>query len=159
MYLRYSSSVVAPIMCSSPRASSGLSKLPASIEPSVLPAPTTVCSSSTKSSTRPFGALHFFEHGFEALFEFAAIFRAGDQRAHVERDDLLIFETLGHVAAHDALRESLDDRRLADAGFADEHRVVFRAAREHLHHAPDLVVAADDRIEFALLGRAGEVLP
>ena len=37
MYLRYSSSVVAPIMCSSPRASSGLSKLPASIEPSVLP--------------------------------------------------------------------------------------------------------------------------
>ena len=47
MYLRYSSSVVAPIMRSSPRASSGLSMLPASIAPSPLaPAPTTVCSSS-----------------------------------------------------------------------------------------------------------------
>src|SRR5260221_502418 len=39
MYLRYSSSVVAPTQCSSPRASAGLSMLPASIEPSALPAP------------------------------------------------------------------------------------------------------------------------
>ena len=47
MYLRYSSSVVAPIMRSSPRASIGLSMLPASMAPSPLaPAPTTVCSSS-----------------------------------------------------------------------------------------------------------------
>ncbi len=46
MYLRYSSSVVAPTQCSSPRASAGLSILPASIAPSALPAPTMVCSSS-----------------------------------------------------------------------------------------------------------------
>ena len=46
MLSRYSSSVVAPTMRSSPRASIGLSMLPASIEPSPLPAPTTVCSSS-----------------------------------------------------------------------------------------------------------------
>ena len=46
MYLRYSSSVVAPTQCSSPRASAGLSMLPASMAPSALPAPTMVCSSS-----------------------------------------------------------------------------------------------------------------
>ena len=46
---RYSSSVVAPIRCSSPRASIGLSMLPASIaESPPAPAPTTVCSSSMK---------------------------------------------------------------------------------------------------------------
>ncbi len=46
---RYSSRVVAPIMCSSPRASIGLSMLPASIaESPPAPAPTTVCSSSMK---------------------------------------------------------------------------------------------------------------
>src|SRR5438067_9277764 len=39
-YLRYSSSVVAPTQCSSPRASIGFSRLPASMEPSVFPAPT-----------------------------------------------------------------------------------------------------------------------
>ena len=48
MFLRYSSSVVAPITCSSPRASAGFSMFEASIEPSAAPAPTTVCSSSMK---------------------------------------------------------------------------------------------------------------
>ncbi len=48
--LRYSSSVVAPTTCSSPRASAGLRMFPASIEPPSPPppAPTTVCSSSMK---------------------------------------------------------------------------------------------------------------
>ena len=49
MFFRYSSSVVAPIMCSSPRASAGLSMLPASIAPSAAPAPTTVWISSMKT--------------------------------------------------------------------------------------------------------------
>ena len=53
MFLRYSSSVVAPMQCSSPRASIGLSRFPASGLPSVLPAPTMVCSSSMNSRIRP----------------------------------------------------------------------------------------------------------
>ena len=53
MCLRYSSSVVAPIMRSSPRASIGLSMLPASMAPSAAPAPTTVCISSMKVMTSP----------------------------------------------------------------------------------------------------------
>ena len=53
MYLRYSSSVVAPTQCSSPRASAGLSMLPASMAPSALPAPTMVCSSSMKTMVWP----------------------------------------------------------------------------------------------------------
>ena len=52
-YLRYSSSVVAPIMRSSPRASMGLSMSPAPVEPSLAPAPTTVCISSMKVMTWP----------------------------------------------------------------------------------------------------------
>ena len=48
MFSRYSSSVVAPIRRSSPRASIGLSMLPASIEPSAAPAPTMVWISSMK---------------------------------------------------------------------------------------------------------------
>ena len=53
MCLRYSSSVVAPTQCNSPRASAGLSRLPASIAPSALPAPTMVCSSSMNRMIRP----------------------------------------------------------------------------------------------------------
>ena len=53
MYLRYSSSVVAPMACSSPRARAGFRMLPASMEPSVAPAPTMVCSSSMNRMMRP----------------------------------------------------------------------------------------------------------
>ena len=63
----------------------------------------------------------------------------------------------GHVAVDDPLREALDDRRLADAGLADQHRVVLGPAREHLDHAADLLVAADHRVELAGLGVGGQV--
>src|SRR5438876_3944361 len=49
MYLRYSSRVVAPTTCSSPRARAGFSMLEASMAPSAAPAPTSVCSSSMKT--------------------------------------------------------------------------------------------------------------
>ena len=51
MCLRYSSSVVAPMARSSPRASIGFSRLAASTAPSAAPAPTMVCSSSMNSTT------------------------------------------------------------------------------------------------------------
>ena len=53
MYFRYSSSVVAPIQCSSPRASIGFNIFPASMAPSVLPAPTIRCSSSINRMISP----------------------------------------------------------------------------------------------------------
>jgi len=65
--------------------------------------------------------------------------------------------SLGHVPAHDVLRETLDDRRLADAGLADQHRVVLGAAGQHLHDPLDLLLATDHRVELALAGRLGEV--
>ena len=101
--------------------------------------------------------LHFLEHGLEAFLELAAELGPGDQRAHVERDDPLVLQPFGHVAADDALGQALDDGGLADAGLADQHRVVLGAARQHLDDAADLLVAADDRIELALGGELREV--
>src|SRR5262249_1077826 len=46
---------------------------------------------------------------------------------------------------------------LADAGLADEDRVVLGAPRQHLDGAPDLLVAADDRVELPFLRRRREV--
>ena len=60
MCLRYSSSVVAPMVCSSPRASIGLSICDASIAPSLAPAPTTVWSSSMNSTMVPFDSVISF---------------------------------------------------------------------------------------------------
>ena len=39
-----------------------------------------------------FGGRHLVQHGLQALLELAAIFRAGDQRAHVEGQQLLVLQ-------------------------------------------------------------------
>ena len=100
------------------------------------------------------GVLNLGEHGLEPLLELAAVLRAREHRADVERPDPLALQALGHVAGDDALREPLDDRGLADAGVADQHRVVLRAAGKHLDHAADLLVAADHRVELPAARRA-----
>ena len=97
------------------------------------------------------------EHLLQPFLEVTAVAGAGDERAEVERVELLVLEDLGHVAAHDRLGQALDDGGLADAGLADEDRVVLRAAREHLHDALHLLGTADDRVELALAGGSGEV--
>jgi hypothetical protein len=105
----------------------------------------------------PGGVRDLLEDGLEPFLELAAVLRAGHHRAEVERDDALAAQRLGHVARHDPLGEALDDRGLADARLADQHRVVLGAPREHLHHAADLGVAADHRVQLALAGALGEV--
>ena len=100
----------------------------------------------------PSELLDLLEDGLEPLLELAAVLRAGDHRAEVEGDQPLVAQRLGHVALDDALGQALDDGGLADAGLADEHRVVLGAAGQHLHDAADLGVAADDRVELALAG-------
>ena len=101
--------------------------------------------------------LHLGQHGLQPLLELAAVLGAGDQRAHVERQQLLVLEALGHVALDDALRQALGDGGLADAGLADQHGVVLGAPRQHLDGAADLLVAADDRVDLAFGGRGREV--
>ena len=93
----------------------------------------------------------------EALFELAAVLRPGDNQRDVEREDALVGEEVRHVAVDDLLRQALDDGGLADAGLADEHGVVLRAAAEHLLDALDLDVAADQRVELVLHRRVGQV--
>ena len=98
------------------------------------------------------GVGDLLEHRLEPLLELAAVLGAGDHRAEVEADEPLVLEALGHVALDDAPGEALDDGGLADAGLADEHRVVLGAARQHLDDAADLLVAPDDRVDLARRG-------
>src|SRR3989454_10239369 len=97
-----------------------------------------------------FGGGDLFEDRLEPLFELAAVFGARDERADVERNQMLVLQGVGHVAVDDALRQALDDGGFSDAGLADQDRVVLRTPRQHLHHAADFFVAADDGIEFSL---------
>ena len=93
----------------------------------------------------------------EALLEVTAVAGAGDERAEVERVDLLVLQRLGHVVLDDRLRETLDDGGLADAGLADQDGVVLGAAREDLHDPLDLLLAPDHRVELVLARSLREV--
>ena len=158
MYLRYSSSVVAPTSRSSPRASIGLIMLPASI--ARLAGRARADDGVQLVDERDDLArrvLDVVEDGLEPLLELAAVLGARDHRTEVQRDDGLVAQALRHVAGDDALGQALDDRRLADAGLADQHRVVLGAPGQHLHDATNLVVAPDDRVELAFAGARGQV--
>ena len=102
-------------------------------------------------------ALDLLEHLLEALLEVAAVAAAGDEGAEVERVQLLAAQRVGHVVVDDHLGEALDDGGLADAGLADQHRVVLRAPGQDLHDPLDLAAAADHRVELVLAGELGEV--
>ena len=93
----------------------------------------------------------------EPLFELAAILRAGDDQRKIERQDALVGQERRHFAVGDALRQAFDDGRLADAGLADQHRVVLGAAAKNLNGAVDLLLAADQRVELVLHRRLGQV--
>src|SRR5881296_2747669 len=126
MYLRYSSSVVAPIVRNSPRASIGLSMFDASTEPSAAPAPTMVCSSSMKRMIWPCESVTSFKNAFSRSSNSPRNF-APDHRADVHRDNALLFQRIGHVAADDASREPFYNCGFTYAGITDEHRIIFRA--------------------------------
>src|SRR6185437_14421987 len=96
-------------------------------------------------------------HLLEALLELTAVLGACYQGGEVERVDLLALEQLGNVVRGDAGSQALHDGGLADAGLADQHGVVLRAPRENLHHALDLDLAANDRIELRLGGELRQV--
>ena len=93
----------------------------------------------------------------EALFELTAILGAGDDQRDVEGQNPLVRQEVRHVAVDDLLRQPFHDGRLADARLADQHRVVLRPAAEHLLHALELVLAADERVELVLHRRLGQV--
>ncbi len=88
------------------------------------------------------------QHLLDAFLEVAAVARAGDEGAQVQGKDTRRLQGLGHVARMDAKGQALGERRLADAGFTDEQRVVLAAPAEHLDHALDLVLAANQRIDL-----------
>src|SRR5215213_5570178 len=69
----------------------------------------------------------------------------------------MVAQRLGALAIGDELGEPFDDRRLADTRLADEDRIVLLPARQHFHHALDLLAAADSRIKLTFCSKLGEI--
>ena len=96
-----------------------------------------------------FGFNHLIYNGFQTFFEFAFVFGTRHKRAHIEAENLFRFQIFRHIATHNAVRQSFGNGRFADTGFAYQNRVVFGASAQNLQHAPNLVIATDNGVEFA----------
>ena len=90
------------------------------------------------------------DHLLDPLLEIAAVARAGEQRAHIQRVDHRVFEDLWHLVFDDLAGQTLGDGRLADARITHQKRVVLAPAAQHLDAALHLVSAPDQRIDSAL---------
>ena len=93
----------------------------------------------------------------EALLEVAAIPRACQQRAGIERKDFRILQRALHIVVKKPRGEALGHGGLADAWIADEHGVVLAAAAEHFDRPLELLGASDQRIEQSLTRPFGQV--
>ena len=98
-----------------------------------------------------FGQL--FEHGFDAGFKVAAIFGAGQERAHIQCKHGGTGQRFGHIAVLQTISQALGQRGFAHTGLAHQKRIVFAAAAQGLHEALQLHGAADQRVDtpFACL--------
>ena len=152
MCLRYSSSVVAPMQCSSPRASMGLSMLPASMAPSALPAPTMVCSSSMNSRMRPLLCLISCSTAFRRSSNSPRYLAPASSAPMSSAKMVLSFSPSGTSPRRMRWARPSTMAVLPTPGLADEHGVVLGLAGEDADGAADLVVAADHRVELALPG-------
>ena len=92
----------------------------------------------------------FRQHGLQAFLKLTAIFGTSHHGAKVKRHDALGLQGFRHIAIDDAQRQPFHNRRLADTWFADQHRVVLGAARQHLNGAANFLIAANHRVKLAL---------
>ena len=70
----------------------------------------------------------------------------------------MILQIRRNIAGHNTLCQSLSDRRLANAGFTDQYRVVLRLTGQDTDHVADLAVTANHRIQLILAGTLHQIL-
>src|SRR5205085_1370113 len=86
---------------------------------------------------------------FEALFKLAAILRAREHSAHVERIDVRVLQSIGHFAQVNLARQPFGNRSLADARLAHVDRIVLASPAKNLNRALDFGRAPDEWIDAA----------
>ena len=90
-------------------------------------------------------------------FELTAELGARHKRGEVQQMDLLVGQFGRHFPVRDPFREPFGDGRLTDAGFTDETGVVLRTSAEDLDGPVDLLLPADDVVEFPVAGPRSKV--
>jgi len=103
------------------------------------------------------GAFQLIDYTFQPFLELTAIHGTCHQRADVQLQHAFIQQQTGHIAFDDALRQAFDYGGFTHAGFTNQRRVVFGAARQDLDDPLDFFLAPDDRVQLAFFRQGGQV--
>ena len=101
--------------------------------------------------------LERIEHLLDAFFEITAVPCTCHQRPQVERINARLLERGRHAALVNPQRQTFSQRRLADAGFSDQQRIVLPSPTEHVHHAVELGVASNQRVNLPCGGTRRQI--
>ena len=93
----------------------------------------------------------------KALLEVTAVARTSDQASHIQGVDLLAAQGLRHIVGNNRLSKTFYNRCLTNTWLTDQDWVVLGAARKNLHHALNLTLATNHRVQLALGSCLGEV--
>jgi len=152
------------MQCSSPRASAGLSMLPASIEPSALPAPTIVCSSSMNRMICPSCLARSFSTAFSRSSNSPRNLVPAISAPMSSASTRLCFKLSGTspLTMRWARPSTIAVLPTPASPISTGLFLVRRCNTcgpplQHLDGSPDFIVAADHRIELALLGPFGQI--
>jgi len=96
------------------------------------------------------------QDSLDALLIFTLVLCTCHERAHIQAEEPAD-EGCGNISACDPLSEPLRNSCLSYTRFTDQHRIVFRSPAQNSDDAPNLVVAANDGVELALLSQRGQV--
>ncbi len=111
-------------------ASIGLSRLAASIDPSVFPAPTRLWISSMNRMMPPSAFFTSSNTAFRRSSNSPRYFAPAIRAPISSSISFFSFERLRHIALHDPPGDALDDRCLTHTGFTDQHRIVLCLSRQ-----------------------------
>ena len=72
---------------------------------------------------------HLINNALQAFLELTLVLGTCHQCTHIEREELLVLQILGHVATYDTLGQTFNDGCLTCTGLANQDGVVLCAAR------------------------------
>ena len=83
----------------------------------------------------------FVDHTLQALFKFALIFSAGQQCAHIEREELLLAQIFRHVASDNAFCNAFYDGRLSRSRLTNQDWIILCTPTQNLQYAPNFFIS------------------
>ena len=153
--LRYSSSVVAPMQCNSPRASAGFRRLDASIAPSALPAPISVCISSMNRMMLPSADVTSCSTAFSRSSNSPRYLAPAISEPRSSTSSFLSLRLSGTSPLRIRNARPSTIAVLPTPGSPISTGIVLGAAGQHLDGAADFLVAPDHRDRACRRARPG----